>query len=410
MTVSKLRSYTVKELGELAKKKGVAGWHSMRKEQLVQALSGLARGKAESNGSGKTRRSSPTATKSKSRGAASTRSSATKSSSSRAKPARKNSTPKTTASKSKSSGNGRPVSAKQSAKVQRKLKQVRAKVDRAKDLAFKTRGDRDGGPTEDRLVVMVRDPYWLHAWWELTHRGIERAKAALGQEWHGAKPVLRLMDCSTQTATTSTATTVLRHIEIHGGVNNWYVDVDEPPCKYRMEIGYLTLTGRFFALARSNFVTTPEPGSSDSLDENWTDVAENFERIYALSGGNDPDGPSVELQELFEERLRRPMNSPLTPDMAALSNGVRRRSFDFTVDAEMIVYGKTEPDARVTLKGEPVPLRPDGTFTVRYTLPNCRQVIPAVACSSDGIEQRTVVLAIERNTKTMEPVIRDHTM
>jgi len=34
-------------------------------------------------------------------------------------------------------------------------------------------------------------------------------------------------------------------------------------------------------------------------------------------------------------------------------------------------------------------------------------VIPAVASSSDGRVQRTIVLAVERNTKTMEPVIRD---
>ncbi|MBL8827807.1 MAG: hypothetical protein JNM18_12590 [Planctomycetaceae bacterium] len=40
-------------------------------------------------------------------------------------------------------------------------------------------------------------------------------------------------------------------------------------------------------------------------------------------------------------------------------------------------------------------------------MPNARQVIPAVACSIDGLEQRTVVLAVERNTKVMEPVCKD---
>jgi uncharacterized protein len=34
-------------------------------------------------------------------------------------------------------------------------------------------------------------------------------------------------------------------------------------------------------------------------------------------------------------------------------------------------------------------------------------VIPAVASSANGLEQRTVVLAVERNTKTMEPLVRD---
>ena len=85
----------------------------------------------------------------------------------------------------------------------------------------------------------------------------------------------------------------------------------------------------------------------------------------------------------------------------------KKREFNFELDAELIVYGVTEPNAHVTLQGDPVRLRPDGTFTVRFSLPNCRQVIPAVASSANGIEQRTIVLAVERNTKVMEPLIRD---
>jgi hypothetical protein len=38
-------------------------------------------------------------------------------------------------------------------------------------------------------------------------------------------------------------------------------------------------------------------------------------------------------------------------------------------------------------------------------MPNRRQVLPVVAHSADGVEQRTIVLAVERNTKTMEPVV-----
>ncbi len=93
------------------------------------------------------------------------------------------------------------------------------------------------------------------------------------------------------------------------------------------------------------------------------------------------------------------------PSVRGLVGG--RKAFHFEIDAELIVFGKTEPDARVTLQNEPIKLRPDGTFTVRDSLPNARQVIPAVAASANGLEQRTVVLAVERNTKTMEPLIRD---
>ena len=81
--------------------------------------------------------------------------------------------------------------------------------------------------------------------------------------------------------------------------------------------------------------------------------------------------------------------------------------FKFEVDAEMIVYGVTNPDTHVSLRGEPVRIRPDGTFTVRMSLPNQRQVIPVVASAANGGEQRTIVLAVERNTKVMEPVVRE---
>ena len=96
-----------------------------------------------------------------------------------------------------------------------------------------------------------------------------------------------------------------------------------------------------------------------------------------------------------------PVRSPRLPRPAP------KCEFPFHVDTELIVHGVTHPDARVTLRGEPVRLRPDGTFAVRFSLPDRRHVLPVVAQSGDGAEQRTIVLAVDRNTKVMEPVIRD---
>jgi hypothetical protein len=175
-----------------------------------------------------------------------------------------------------------------------------------------------------------------------------------------------------------------------------------------VELGYRSAGGKFFTIARSNMVTTPAPGSSDSIDENWNAVAKDYEKIYALSGGYSEERSSGELQELFEERLRRPMG----PASAKYGMGAdrllnRHKDFRFAVDAEIIIYGATSIDARVTLGGEPVKLRSDGTFTVRMAMPDKRQVIPAVAASADGVEQRTIVLAVERNTKVLEPMVKE---
>ena len=74
------------------------------------------------------------------------------------------------------------------------------------------------------------------------------------------------------------------------------------------------------------------------------------------------------------------------------------------MDAELIVFGKTVPSAVVSVAGRPVKLREDGSFTVRMELPDKRQVLPVTAESRDGARQRTTVIAVERNTKVMEPV------
>jgi len=277
-----------------------------------------------------------------------------------------------------------------------------------KDLSAKVPRDLPTGYGKDRIVVMVRDPYWLHCYWELTRHAIQRAEAALGQDWHGAKPILRLLDVTSQD-TTSSAESTIRDIDVHGGCNNWYIDVANPPRSFRVDIGYLSPRGRFYVLARSNVVTTPRAGVSDIIDENWADIdSKKADRIYAMSGGFDPTASSLELKQLFEERLRRPMGSPAVTSFGsgAYPPG-KMRKFWFHLDAELIVYGATEPNARVTLQGEPVKLRSDGTFTMRFSLPDSRQIIPAVAASADGVEERTIVLAVERNTKQLEPMIHD---
>ena len=366
-----LKAYTVKQLGEIAKEVGLTGWSSLRKDALVKALLRKVRSKKSSR-AGK----APAAKK--------RTSSARKSKSSVAKRKRKP---------------GRAL---------RRVKGIRAKAKKAKDLSteevFVGAGPRSRRPEKDRIVLLVRDAYWLHAYWEVTRQSVLRARAAMAEHWHTAQPILRLVQMD-HGATTSSAERVVRDVPIHSGVSNWYIDVEDPPGSFRVDIGYLAESGRLYTLARSNIVTTPEPGSSDSIDENWTDVAEHYEKVFNQSGGNEVKG-NRELKKVFEEQLRRPMNSPVVARYGTGQN--RKDNFNFEVDAELIIFGSTRPDATVTLKGEPVKLRPDGSFTVRMHLPDKRQVLPVVASSADGIESRTVVLAVERNTKTMEPIVLDH--
>ncbi|MFM7070377.1 MAG: DUF4912 domain-containing protein [Planctomycetota bacterium] len=297
--------------------------------------------------------------------------------------------------------------------VARQIQDANEQRERQRDLSqplIRVLGG-DSTPTEavrDRVVLLVRDPYWLHASWEITRQSVQRAQAAMAEQWHSARPILRVFEVD-NAGMTSSAERLLREIAIHGGVHNWYIDVQNPPRGFRVEIGYLSSLGKFFAIARSNIVSTPRPGSADSLDENWSDVEENYERIFAQSGGYSEETNSHELQEAFEERLQRPIGPPLASRFGVGAERIlrRKRDFQFDVDAEMVVHGQTKPDAHVTLSGEPVKLRADGSFAVRMAMPDKRQVIPVVASSRDGVEQRTIVIAVERNTKVMEPMIRE---
>lgn len=255
-----------------------------------------------------------------------------------------------------------------------------------KDLSSRS---AKGAVVKDRIILSAPDAYWLHAFWELSQQSVLRAEAALGQDWHGARPILRLFDVTSQD-TTSTSEAPVRDIVIHGGSSRWYIDVPQPPRSYRVDIGYLTRNGRFFPLCRSNVQTPPVSGASETLEESW---------------GESDNRTSPPNRDGNEDPFRRPMKDTAFGTGAVLPGKLKK--FFFDIDAELIVYGKTDPTAGVTLQNEPVKLRPDGTFTMRFSLPDSRQIIPAVATSTDGMEEQTIVLAVERNTKRLDPMIHD---
>jgi hypothetical protein len=388
MTTDRLMSRSKNALLALARKQGIIGCADMTKEQLVKAI---------------VRKRKPIAKSAKKPGTHSRRSA------SKAKPP----TLRRKAEAKPRLHHPKQTSAARKSDEDNGLAEqivTRSKFDvgvATKDLSKKLPRALPSGYGKDRIITMVRDPFWLHCYWEITRQSIARAEAALGQEWHTSRPILRVLDVSSED-TTSASETPVRDIDIHGGCCNWYIDVKNPQRSYRIDVGYLTRSGRFYVIARSNVVTTPRAGVSDTIDENWTDVAQNYEKIYAMSGGFDPGTSSLELKKLFEERLRRPMGSAMVTSFGSGAfGGARRRQFWFQLDAELIVYGATEPNAKVTLQGEPVQLRPDGTFTMRFSLPDSRQIIPATATSHDGVEERTIVLAVERNTKALEPLLHD---
>ena len=431
-----LKSQTRRELATLAKNYGIARWHGMRKDELVDAITKIQRRlrrKANASAAAKKSNGSSAGLKNggstKSRGASdsprSTVKSTAKSSPAAKSPAKgRSASGKPTRSiKSKSranvSLNDRPLPEVRAPKVSAKTARIRAQLRRQKEQADRhrdlstgtlvggsavkhgTQRSRAGGAHRDRVVLIVRDSFWLQATWEITRASVARAESSLAERWHTAKPVLRVMEV--EDVANNIAETVQRDIPIHGGVDTWYIDVQEPPTRFRVAIGYVTSDEQFHTICRSNIVETPSPGECERLDEHWHDIADDYERIYSLSGGYETDGG--DLKEVFEERLHRSMPTRGSQGQTVANPTLLRQNrLPFEVDAELIVFGKTASGSTVSLGGRPVKLQADGTFTVRMKLPNKRQVLPVTAESRDGLRQRTTVIAVERNTKIMEAV------
>jgi hypothetical protein len=77
---------------------------------------------------------------------------------------------------------------------------------------------------------------------------------------------------------------------------------------------------------------------------------------------------------------------------------LRSRKFWLLADAELIIYGATEPDATVTIAGRPVRLNPDGTFRFHMSFQDGLIDFPILAVAVDGEQTRSVHLKFTRET------------
>lgn len=127
---------------------------------------------------------------------------------------------------------------------------------------------------------------------------------------------------------------------------------------------------------------------------------------------------SLEITELIRRRLAHDVASPVkgfgplelgglagpsaissvTSPFGGVPAGEKPKGFWFNVNAELVVYGATVPDAKVTLGGHEIKLRSDGTFSFRFALPDGKYDLPAVAVSADGTDGRAAELRFSRGT------------
>ncbi|MFA5410537.1 MAG: DUF4912 domain-containing protein [Candidatus Omnitrophota bacterium] len=252
----------------------------------------------------------------------------------------------------------------------------------------------------DKIVLQVRDTRWIHAYWEITQKTLDSLKERLTGAFHGAKRVLRVYDVSQIIFDGKNAHRFF-DIEVGNDASNWYVDTNGPGRSWCVDIGLRLASGEFIMIARSNTVYTPIEGPSWITDEEWMVPEDMFARLYGMGFGF---GKSSPVGKAWQERVKRALFSGVlaSPGITSVASPVKKqqaRKFWLNVNTELIVYGATEADAKVAVQGKPVALRSDGTFSLRFALPDGKQAIPVEGVSRDGIDKITITPVVTKETK-----------
>ncbi|MBD1825280.1 DUF4912 domain-containing protein [Cyanobacteria bacterium FACHB-DQ100] len=307
------------------------------------------------------------------------------------------------------------------------------------------------GYGESRIVLMPRDPQWAYTYWDIPNEHKSELRSQGGQTL-----VLRLADVSDLDLTHQSPHN-LQQFECDELARDWYLPIPVSDRDYLVEIGYVAGDGRWLMLARSlpvrippvypstweydQFATVPWDNNlrgqtpltlPSPLEERDLVVAPNamYDRIFDLSQG-------AELQRIagsifgsmqqvpVDRSIGFPSGAGLLPPTASGISGmsgigmsgaglfsgsaipIRPRRFWLVADAELIVYGATEPDAIVTIAGETIPLNPDGTFRFQMSFQDGLIDYPILAVAKDGEQTRSIHLKFTRETPSRNTNTKD---
>ncbi|NDJ16770.1 DUF4912 domain-containing protein [Myxacorys almedinensis] len=304
------------------------------------------------------------------------------------------------------------------------------------------------GYGESRIVLMPRDPQWAYTYWDIPNEHKEDFRRQGGQML-----AVRLYDVTDINLEFQSPHNVQEY-PCDEMAREWYLPIPVSDRNYMIEIGYRCADGRWLVLARSAEVRVPPVYPSDWIEDHfvtldWDDdlrgntvmelVPPSQRMAGAIAGGLDTMGnpiydeifgmvQSVEAQRVAGslygsmQQSAQPMHmesissyvfpsgmgmwalptvSGLTMSGAGFSASappVRPRKFWLVADAELIVYGATEPDATVTIGGRPIKLNTDGTFRFQMSFQDGLIDFPIMAVAADGEQNREIHMKFERET------------
>lgn len=299
------------------------------------------------------------------------------------------------------------------------------------------------GYGDSRIVLLPRDPKWAYAYWDITNEHKEELRRQGGQ-----RLMLRLYDV-TDIDQNHQAAHSMQQQDCHEMARSWYIEMPVSDRDYTAELGYLTGDDRWLMLARSAPVRVPPIYPSDWVKDQFVTIGwqdglkdRSFGNLGRPDAKLEGDRPATDLPPIYgdlfaltqsQEAMRvagslfgsmhqaMPAAGALSPsgnvsglNMSGLNvsglnmSGVgRSRNFWLVADAELIVYGATEPDATLTVAGQVIPLNPDGTFRFHVAFPDGQIDYPIRAVAIDGEQSRAIQMTFdretpERNTNTQE--------
>jgi hypothetical protein len=304
--------------------------------------------------------------------------------------------------------------------------------------------DLPDGYGESRIVLLPRDPQMAYAYWDVPKEHREEVRRQGGQRF-----ALRFYDV-TDIDLNHQNPHSLQQYDADEMARDWYIPVPVSDRDYIAEVGYVTGDGNWLMLARSLPVHIPPVYPSDWYEEhflpvNWDEdlrgktlmtlvppyrrseegmptqaftLAQSLEiqRIAgsifgsqhqvpgSLFGSQQMVGEQAVSSYIFPSGVGMgavPTVSGLTMSgvgFSASAPPIRSRKFWLVADAELIVYGATEPDATVTIGGRPITLNPDGTFRFQMSFQDGLIDYPIVAVASDGEQLRSIHMKFNRET------------
>ena len=271
------------------------------------------------------------------------------------------------------------------------------------------------------VVFLPRDPQWAYVFWELSDSDRRQAMA------DGANQlVLRIADV-TGLGDGGTHPHTMQEVVVNSHATEWYLPVPLSDRAYRVELGYRDAGGGWRSLAYSAVAHVPSLHPSElildqfvpfTLEAPVTEAAAApllseaapgiHERVYQVATST--WRATGRGSEAFHEMDAFADSSQgLNPSGAGVwasgrtasgAGGVasRQRSFWLVADAELIVYGATDPSATLRIGEELVPLAEDGTFRIQVPFRDGQQLYPITAVAADGEQRRHITLDFSRST------------